>query len=220
LVDKVAIVTGAASGQGESIARRFVAEGAKVILADINHQAGESLGKELGSSAVFCLLDVSRPAEWKLVVDKTLQRFGKVNVLINSAGVYVPNTLRETSVDEWTLHYSTNQLGVFLGMHAVMEPMIAVGGGVIINGLQFRATRCSRNVRLLLHQMGHTRNVKGGGGRLGGVQDSSQHCSSRNYRHADVPLGRSGTMCGLRQAGPIGPSLNRDVRLAGTAEVA
>jgi 3alpha(or 20beta)-hydroxysteroid dehydrogenase len=129
---KVAIVTGAAGGQGAAEAKMFLTAGAKVVLTDIT-ESGKQVAAELGDNAHFVVHDVSKEADWARVIHETLARFARLDVLVNNAGVYKPMTLRETSVDLWDLHYRVNQLGVFLGMRAALEPMIKSGGGSIIN---------------------------------------------------------------------------------------
>ncbi len=133
LQGRVAIITGAASGQGKSAAQLFVAEGAKVVLTDLNQEPGSTLAKELGGNAAFRRLDVSDEAAWSSAVAATTSRFGPVNVLLNNAGVFEPKPLLQTSVQEWEAHYRVNQLGVYLGMRAVADHMIAAGGGSIVN---------------------------------------------------------------------------------------
>ena len=129
---KVAIITGAARGQGANEARRFVAEGAKVVITDLN-PAGASIAEELGDAALFHQHDVASEADWHAVVEATLARFGKLDVLVNNAGVFKPGTILDTSPEEFDLHYRVNTLGVFLGMRAVIAAMEANGGGSIIN---------------------------------------------------------------------------------------
>jgi 3alpha(or 20beta)-hydroxysteroid dehydrogenase len=132
LTGKVAVITGAARGQGAAEARLFVAEGAKVVLTDVNLE-GESVAAELGHAAMFVRHDVSKDAEWADVMARTLSHFGRLDILVNNAGVYSPATLRETDDALWDRFYRINQLGVFLGMRAVLEPMITSGGGSIVN---------------------------------------------------------------------------------------
>ncbi len=117
LQGRVAIITGAASGQGKSAAQLFVAEGAKVLLTDLNEEPGSTLAKELGGNAAFRRLDVSDEAAWSSAVAATKSRFGRVNVLLNNAGVFEPKPLLQTN----------------LGMRAVADHMIAAGGGSIVN---------------------------------------------------------------------------------------
>lgn len=132
LQGKVAIVTGAARGQGAFEAEKFVAEGARVLLTDLNED-GQAVAERLGSDASFAKHDVTSEADWKAAVATAMHRFGKIDILVNNAGVFHPSALEETSVDSFDLHYRVNQLGVFLGMKSVIAAMKAAGGGSIIN---------------------------------------------------------------------------------------
>jgi 3alpha(or 20beta)-hydroxysteroid dehydrogenase len=132
LSDKVAIITGASRGQGAATARLFVTEGAKVTLTDLN-EPDASLLDALGGEAQFIRHDVSDASAWQDVVTRTTDQFGKLNVLVNNAGVYRPASLAETDDALWGLHYRVNQLGVFLGMRAVIAAMEASGSGSIVN---------------------------------------------------------------------------------------
>ncbi len=132
LEGKVAIITGAASGQGAAEARLFAAQGARVVLTDID-ETGEGLARELGDHALFIRHDVSDEAQWAEVVDQTVKSFGGVNILVNNAAVYRPHPFQETDKALMDIHYRVNQLGVFLGMQAVVEPMTRAGGGSIVN---------------------------------------------------------------------------------------
>jgi 3alpha(or 20beta)-hydroxysteroid dehydrogenase len=133
LDNKVAIVTGGAMGQGEAIVRAFVAEGAKVVIADIAKEAGQALADELGASAHFASHDVSDAASWATLVEDTNDRFGPVNVLANNAGLLRFGRIEEMPLEEFMLLVSVNQVGVFLGMQAVGRTMRKNGGGSIIN---------------------------------------------------------------------------------------
>ncbi len=130
---KVAIVTGGAMGQGAGIARAFVAEGARVVVADVAKEAGQQLADELGSSAHFAHHDVSDQASWTALVEDVNQRFGPVNVLANNAGLLRFGEIETMPIDELELLFRVNQLGCFLGMQAVTPTMRANGGGSIIN---------------------------------------------------------------------------------------
>ena len=132
LSGKVAIITGAAGGQGEAEARLFVAQGARVVITDIQDQV-EQVAADLGEGAVFLKHDVSDIAAWAQVIAETLRRFGKVDALVNNAAMFNPKPLIETSAAEMEQHFRINQLGVFLGMQAVIEPMKAAGSGSIVN---------------------------------------------------------------------------------------
>jgi len=131
---KVAIVTGAAQGMGEAHARRFVREGARVVLTDVNEDGGAALAAELGENAVFVKQDVSSSAGWTEVVAKAEAHFGPVTVLVNNAGVIGPvRGLLEFTEEDFLRVCAINQLGVFLGMQAVVPGMVAAGGGSIVN---------------------------------------------------------------------------------------
>ncbi len=129
---KVIIITGAARGQGAHEARRFVAEGASVVLTDIN-PAGAEVAQALGDAAIFMVHDVANEANWRGVVDAAVARFGRVDVLVNNAGVFQPGNIVDTTFESFDLHYRVNMLGVFLGIKAVIPAMTAAGGGSIIN---------------------------------------------------------------------------------------
>ena len=132
LEGKVAIVTGASGGQGAATAALFVAEGANVVLTDLN-EPSSSLINSMGSRALFLRHDVSSSSDWQEVVTRTRGQFGKLDVLINNAGVYRPGALVDTDDALWDFHYRVNQLGVFLGMRAVVQTMPQAEGGSIVN---------------------------------------------------------------------------------------
>jgi 3alpha(or 20beta)-hydroxysteroid dehydrogenase len=130
---KVALISGGARGMGASHARALVAGGAKVIAGDILDDEGTALAKELGDAARFVHLDVTQPDQWKAAVDVALREFGTLNVLINNAGIVNGNTLQNFPLADWQKIIDVNLTGTFLGMQAAVEPMIAAGGGSIIN---------------------------------------------------------------------------------------
>ncbi len=134
LSGKVAIITGASQGMGEAHAKLFVAEGAKVILTDVNEKDGQALADSLSGNAMFIKQDVRDAAGWKDVVAKGEAKFGTVNVLVNNAGII--GTLADTinlKQEDYQLVCDINQLGVYLGMQAVLPSMIRAGGGSIVN---------------------------------------------------------------------------------------
>lgn len=132
LEGKVAIISGAARGQGADEARRFVAEGARVILTDLL-PSGAEVAAKLGSAALFIRHDVAVEAEWRKVVETAVGKFGRIDVLVNNAGIFTPAALEDTTVESFERHYRVNQLGPFLGMKSVAEAMKAAGGGSIVN---------------------------------------------------------------------------------------
>ena len=132
LQDKVAIVTGAASGMGAATAKLFAAEGAKVVLTDILEEEGTALVDEIGGAARFHRLDVTSETDWDALVAETLSAFGRVDILINNAGVSGshPDVL---NTETWDEQMNVNARGVFLGMRAVIPKMQEAGGGSIVN---------------------------------------------------------------------------------------
>ena len=134
LSGKVAIITGAAQGMGEAHAKMFVAEGAKVILTDVNEAGGKALAESLGANALFIKHDVRFAPEWKAVVEQGEAKFGTINVLINNAGIIgtIADTVNFTQAD-YQLVCDINQLGVYLGMQAVIPSMVRAGVGSIVN---------------------------------------------------------------------------------------
>lgn len=134
LEGKVAIITGAAQGMGAAHARLFVEEGAKVVLTDVNEEAGAALAKELGDNARFIKQDVASLAEWKTVVEEAEKAFGPVNVLVNNAGIIGPvaNTV-DFDEEDYLNVVAINQHSQFYGMKTVIPSMQKAGGGSIVN---------------------------------------------------------------------------------------
>jgi 3alpha(or 20beta)-hydroxysteroid dehydrogenase len=130
---KVAIITGAARGQGAVEARVFVDEGAKVVVADVLDAEGEAVAKELGDDARFVHLDVSQPDQWQAAVSNAEEAFGKVDVLVNNAGILHFSAIENMTVDDYMRVVSVNQLGTFLGIQSAIAPMRRAGGGSIVN---------------------------------------------------------------------------------------
>lgn len=133
LEGKVAIITGAAQGMGAMHARKFVEEGAKVAITDINFEAAQSLADEIGENAIALKLDVSNAENWKEVVEKTEEKFGNITVLVNNAGVGIFKPLEELTEKDFRLTFEVDELGVFLGMKTVVPSMKQAGVGSIIN---------------------------------------------------------------------------------------
>lgn len=131
---KVAIITGAARGMGESHARRFVEEGARVVLTDVSEEAGEALAASLGSDAMFIRQDVTDFGQWQKTVSETEKGFGPVSILVNNAGILGPVS-RTVELDEveYLKVCAVNQHSVFLGMKATIPSMLEAGGGSIVN---------------------------------------------------------------------------------------
>ncbi len=133
LEGKVVLVTGAARGQGEAEARRFVAEGARVVITDILDAEGRALAASLGEPADYQRLDVTDPAGWDAAVARTLRRFGRLDILINNAGIGIVAPLDAIALEDHRRVIDINLHGVFLGMRAVKPAMLESGGGAIVN---------------------------------------------------------------------------------------
>lgn len=131
----VALVTGAGSdaGQGASEARLFAREGASVVIADVDSAGAEAVAASIGDAADFVRLDVTDETDWAGVVASTLDRHGRLDVLVNNAGIWLAKGLRETSAAEYRRVIEVNQTGVFLGMRAVAGHMCKVRSGAIVN---------------------------------------------------------------------------------------
>ena len=134
LKDKHAIITGGAQGQGAAIARAFVSEGARVVIADVADDAGTALVEELGDVASFSHHDVSDPSSWDRLMADAEQNLGApVNVLVNNAGLLRFGEVDTMPLEEFDLLISVNLRGTFLGMRAVAPAMKANRQGSIIN---------------------------------------------------------------------------------------
>ncbi|MEU9334014.1 glucose 1-dehydrogenase [Streptomyces sp. NPDC048290] len=131
LDDRVVIVTGAARGQGEQEARLFRAEGAEVVVADVLDDQGEALAKEIG--ALYVHLDVGEESQWRTAVAAALGAYGRLDGLVNNAGILRFHALADTPLDEFMQVVKVNQVGCFLGIKAVAGPIAEAGGGTIVN---------------------------------------------------------------------------------------
>lgn len=130
---KVAIVTGGSRGMGASHVRALVAEGARVVIADVLDEPGAALEAELADATRYIHLDVTNPDEWDRVVAFTLEQFGTIDILVNNAGISIPAPLIGFPLDTWNAVIAVNLTGSFLGMRAVAPTMTAAGSGSIIN---------------------------------------------------------------------------------------
>ncbi|MGM9950162.1 MAG: glucose 1-dehydrogenase [Lysinibacillus sp.] len=131
--EKVVLITGGARGQGAAHARAFVEEGAKVVITDVLVDEGQALAMELGDNAAFFKHDVTSEVEWATVVEETEAIFGPINVLVNNAGIVISKPIEETTEADYRKVIDINQVGVFLGMKAVIPSMKKKSGGSIIN---------------------------------------------------------------------------------------
>ena len=136
LEGKVALITGGARGQGAAEAKLFAKEGAKVVITDILDDEGKKIEAEiveLGGECLYIHQDVSNSRDWEDVVSKTVEHFGKIDILLNNAGIAVWGTNDDTSEEIWDSVMDINAKGVFLGTKYVVPEMKKNGGGSIIN---------------------------------------------------------------------------------------
>jgi len=133
LEGKVAIITGAARGQGEAEARRFVAEGARVLLTDVLDDEGAAVAASLGEAAAYRHLDVTSESEWVDAVADAEARFGPVTVLVNNAGILDFAQIHKQDVERFRKVLDVNLVGTLIGMKTVAPSMKRAGGGSIIN---------------------------------------------------------------------------------------
>jgi meso-butanediol dehydrogenase / (S,S)-butanediol dehydrogenase / diacetyl reductase len=136
LKDKVALITGAGSGIGRASAIRFAEEGAKVMVADVRTESAANTAAEIGQAggtAKSIAVDVRVGAEVQRMVDETVKLFGRLDILFNNAGVYVPKNVVDTTEEEWDWVVDVCMKGVFFGCKYAIPHMVKQGGGVIIN---------------------------------------------------------------------------------------
>src|SRR6266511_5779908 len=133
---KVALISGGARGQGAAEAKLFAREGAKVVLGDVLDDEGKKVEAEIqasGGEATSMHLDVTREVDWRRAVETAATRYGKLDVLVNNAGIVIRKGIEETSEADWDRIMAVNAKGVFLGTKAAIPAMRQAGGGSIIN---------------------------------------------------------------------------------------
>jgi NAD(P)-dependent dehydrogenase (short-subunit alcohol dehydrogenase family) len=133
---KVALISGGARGMGAEEARIFAREGAKVVIGDISEDDGKAVEAQIaeaGGQALFIRLDVTQEADWAKAVDQAVSSFGKLDVLVNNAGISSRAFTDDTAIDAWDKIMEINSKGVFLGTRATVPKMLEAGGGSIVN---------------------------------------------------------------------------------------
>jgi cyclopentanol dehydrogenase len=134
---KVALISGGARGQGAAEAKTFALEGAQVVFGDILDEAGAQVEADIraaGGEAVYVHLDVTSETDWRRAVQEAVSRFGKLNILVNNAGIVIPRVpIEERTGDEWDRVMAVNAKGVFLGTKHAIPAMRRAGGGSIVN---------------------------------------------------------------------------------------
>ena len=132
LKNKIAIVTGGGSGFGAGIVKKFIQEGAKVVVADINLENAKKVAMDTGGFAVE--VDVSNSLSFKNMVDKTLEKFGKIEIMVNNAGItHLPNSMENISEAEFDKIFAVNSKSVFFSAKYLVPKMTSIGGGNILN---------------------------------------------------------------------------------------
>jgi len=148
---KVAIITGGASGMGKADAQLLAAEGARVVIADLNESGGQALADAIGGQARFMRLDVTDESNWQSVVERTVAEFGGLDILVNNAGLMSLGSVVDTELADWHKLMAVNADGVFLGCKHAIPAMEHSGGGSIVNmssvaamqGMSFVAAYCA-----------------------------------------------------------------------------
>ena len=133
LEKKTALVTGAASGIGLQTSIRLAEEGALVMMTDINHEEGLQQAEKLGANATFLKLDITEEEEWISVLDETVKRFDRLDILVNSAGMVLIADVEQITLEEWRKVHAVNLDGTFLGCKHGVRVMKEFGAGSIIN---------------------------------------------------------------------------------------
>ena len=131
LSGKAAIITGGAQGVGAAIAQYFIEQGARVMIADVLDGPGQALASTLGENARFQHLDVSKEAEWTAAVSAAVAQFGRLDVLVNNAGILKTGSIEAMSVEDYMQVIHVNQLGTWLGMRAALPAMKKAGGAIV-----------------------------------------------------------------------------------------
>lgn len=133
LDSKVALITGGASGIGAAVVRRFVAEGAKVAICDVNARTGQALADELGADACFIRLDVADERDWIAAVQVVVDAYGKLNIVMNNAGIEPVGNIETMTFEQWKTQFAVHADGAFLGSKYAFPEMLKAGYGRIIN---------------------------------------------------------------------------------------
>lgn len=128
---KVALVTGGASGVGREDVLLLAREGARVVLTDLNEEAGQALAREIGEQALFLRQDVASEADWRSVMGTVQQHFGRLDILVNNAGILVPGSIEDATLEEWQKIMHVNTDSCFLGCKYGVAAMKESGGSII-----------------------------------------------------------------------------------------
>ncbi|WP_053027551.1 glucose 1-dehydrogenase [Staphylococcus haemolyticus] len=133
LQDKVVVITGGAQGMGKLHAKKAIAEGAKVVITDINDELGQKTANSLGDDVLFIKHDVSKETDWNHVVQEVMNKWNRIDVLVNNAGITYNKTIDQISLEDYMKIVNINQVSVFLGIKTVSKIMKSQKQGSIIN---------------------------------------------------------------------------------------
>ena len=192
---KIALITGGASGFGETTGRLFAREGAKVVLTDKNEEDGARVARDIGNAASFMPHDVTSEADWARVIEETMGLHGKLDILMNNAGVYgsgAPQDIESITFEEWRFVNSVNMDGVFLGCRAAIPAMAKTGGGAIINISSIAGIRGTAHIVAYGASKGAVRQL---------TKSVAQHCGFEGY----------GIRCNSIHPGMVRTPLGEDV---------
>ena len=173
---KIALITGGASGFGAATGRLFAREGAKVVLTDKNTDGGQRVAREIGNAASFMAHDDTSEEDWARVVEETMGLHGKLDILMNNAGVFgsgAPQDIENITFAEWRFVNSVNLDGVFLGCRAAIPAMAKTGGGSIINISSIAGIRGTSHIVAYGASKGAVRQL---------TKSVAQHCGYKGYK--------------------------------------
>lgn len=166
-----ALVTGGATGVGAATARRFLAEGALVVITDIDEEKGQAMAEDLGADCSYFPHDVTSEASWERVITLTKQVEGGLDILVNAAGVRVPSDIEDGSLTHWRQVMSVNADGVFLGCKHGLRAM-KEAGGAIVNLASTLAVRAAGD---------HAAFAASKAAVLSITRSTARHCTERGY---------------------------------------
>lgn len=194
LAGKVALISGAARGLGASEAALFAEEGAKVVLGDVLDDLGEAVAVEIraaGGDAVYLTLDVTVEDDWRRAVETAEERYGKLDVLVNNAGIPLRKNLEQTSTEEWNRVFEVNVTGAFLGSKLAIPAMRRAGGGSIVN----------------------TSSISGIVASTGAAYGASKGAVRLLSKSTAIQYAKEGIRCNSVHPGPLDTEVNRESQL-------